>query len=329
MLIAINYHYIRENFIATYPSIFGVTPIQFSEQIDVMSKQLSFVGVSDIIDAIDGKKALPRRAGIITFDDGLAEQFELAWPILQAKGIPAVFFVNTLPIEKHAITATHKIHIIRAHVPQDVIIKTVKSYCEKSSLKFRLPDISRASSAKHYDEPEVARLKYFLNHLVDARAKEDILNDFLAELGFNEKKLSQKLYMSRSQIKSLADSESLGTHGHSHQALGLLSSKEAKDDVQLSICKLHQWTGSRVRVMSYPFGFHDACSRAAATAAHKLGVRFAFTMERAVNRELRFPMFLSRFDINDVMSNGGDLHDKMHSKAVTRSWFRTDQGIPA
>ena len=37
--------------------------------------------------------SLPRRSACITFDDGYANNFELAAPILQSVGVPATFFI--------------------------------------------------------------------------------------------------------------------------------------------------------------------------------------------------------------------------------------------
>ena len=54
MLIAVNYHYIRERFNEPYPSIFGVTPIEFAEQLNVLGTEATFVGASDVLEAIDG-----------------------------------------------------------------------------------------------------------------------------------------------------------------------------------------------------------------------------------------------------------------------------------
>ena len=322
MLIAVNYHYIRERFNEPYPSIFGVTPSEFADQLDAFGTEANFVGASDVVEAINGKGRLPERAVMITFDDGLAEQFELAWPILKAKGIPAVFFVNTKPIEEESITATHKIHIVRAHASTRDILDTIQRFFDEQSLALNLPDASEACLFNRYDKPEAAQLKYFLNYRLDEQLKDDILNACLSDLAFDERDLSRKLYMSRPQLQVLAESDSLGTHSHSHLSLGLLSPEEARNDVELSIRKLHEWTGTTVPAMSYPFGFYDACSQAAADAAQALGVRFAFTMERAANPDLRSPMFLARLSNSDIFPVRSSTNVGHHlEKIITREWF--------
>src|SRR6185437_6964047 len=103
MLVAGNYHYIRPGFEAPYPGIFGVTPPQFESQLARLSKIASFVSSADIVNALESGHPLPENALLITFDDGLKEQFEFALPILDKMGIPAVFYINTSNISESKI----------------------------------------------------------------------------------------------------------------------------------------------------------------------------------------------------------------------------------
>ena len=49
MLTVSNYHYIRENFEAKFPSIFGVTPIFFRQQLLLLKKTGVFIHPNDLI----------------------------------------------------------------------------------------------------------------------------------------------------------------------------------------------------------------------------------------------------------------------------------------
>lgn len=48
------------------------------------------VTVSDLIDYVDGKKTLPQKIVMITFDDGFESVYQLAWPLLQKYQMKAV-----------------------------------------------------------------------------------------------------------------------------------------------------------------------------------------------------------------------------------------------
>ncbi len=323
MLTAINYHYIRERFDTPYPSIFGVTPEDFSLQLDVLGRSACFLGIDDIVDIVDGKRSLPDRSVAITFDDGLKEQYELAWPILQKKGIPAIFYTNTKPIEDNFVTTTHKIHIIRAYKHPEELLKHLQAVLAKEGLELNLPDAHKAQTVYRYDVQEDARLKYFLNHMLEEKHQELLVGQIFRKAGFEQASISNELYMDKSMTAELAGSGCLGTHGHAHRPLGLLDDATALSDFVTSMNKLNDWTGLNVQTLSYPFGFREACSKVVADQAGKMGVKFAFTMERAGNMKIDAPMFMARFSVTDIFAekeprNAEEFWDKVSHAA----WFR-------
>ena len=53
------------------------------------------ISLSAALDCIDAGRALPRRAVVVTFDDGFSDNYTNAYPILQEFAIPACIFVST------------------------------------------------------------------------------------------------------------------------------------------------------------------------------------------------------------------------------------------
>jgi hypothetical protein len=96
MLTVCNYHYIRNNFDSPYSSIFGVTQEQFEHQITQLLKTYKYVTIDALQNDINSILATDENFMLITFDDGLKEQYELALPILKSSNIPAYFFINTI-----------------------------------------------------------------------------------------------------------------------------------------------------------------------------------------------------------------------------------------
>ncbi|MDC0229382.1 polysaccharide deacetylase family protein [Deltaproteobacteria bacterium] len=300
MLIAVNYHYIRDHFDAPFPSIFGVTPKKLISQIDILGSSAKFLSLDDVVDIIDGRQTIPPKAVVISFDDGFREQFELAWPILSAKGIPAIFFVNTKPIEDKFVTNTHKIHILRAYTSPTELMAALKNMLENLGLTLKLPSPLKACKVYKYDSKEDAQLKYFMNYELNDGQREKVVDGCFDRLGFDEGTINQELYMTKSMVAELAKAHALGTHGHAHLPLGQIDDDAAKIDLDSSIQKIMEWTGYRVKALSYPFGFKEACSEVIADQARSHQVRFAFTMERAGNMIIDAPYFMARFSNNDV-----------------------------
>jgi peptidoglycan/xylan/chitin deacetylase (PgdA/CDA1 family) len=58
-----------------------------------LQRQFDVVPLGSLIDAIDSPTAALRRKVVLTFDDGLRNNVEVAYPILARLGLPATFFV--------------------------------------------------------------------------------------------------------------------------------------------------------------------------------------------------------------------------------------------
>ena len=302
MLIAVNFHYIRSSFDYPYPGIHGITPRQLEDQLSLLGTAGVFVSADQIRDAIRGCGSLPERALVVTFDDGLREQYETAWPVLQRMGIPAIFFVNTAPIIHTTISSVHKIHMIRASRAPEQVAELL----HRKARSLGIPIDSQIDDAKvlsqyKYDKLETARLKYLLNFILSPADRDRIMEACFQEVfPDSEARISKELYMDVPQVKALAASACIGTHSHEHLPLGVLPREIAQDQIELAATYLKQWTGEAPFVLSYPYGSIEACTREAGAIARESGIEFAFTLERAANADLQRPMFLARFSSSDV-----------------------------
>jgi peptidoglycan/xylan/chitin deacetylase (PgdA/CDA1 family) len=68
----------------------------FAAQMDYLARnKYSVIRLADIADFLSGKRALPPRAVVITFDDGHVSTYQHAYPVLRQHGFPATFFLYT------------------------------------------------------------------------------------------------------------------------------------------------------------------------------------------------------------------------------------------
>jgi peptidoglycan/xylan/chitin deacetylase (PgdA/CDA1 family) len=71
-----------------------VTPEAFDEQMAYLAYHgYNTVKVMDLVDATEGRKALPQNPVVITFDDGWIDDYVSAFPVLQQYGMIASFFI--------------------------------------------------------------------------------------------------------------------------------------------------------------------------------------------------------------------------------------------
>lgn len=89
----LSYHEIADPGEALIPE-YAVTPTMFVRQIDWLKNNgYNFVSVDDILADHDGRRPLPPKAVLITFDDGYRSMYEHAWPLLRMLKIPSVVAV--------------------------------------------------------------------------------------------------------------------------------------------------------------------------------------------------------------------------------------------
>jgi peptidoglycan/xylan/chitin deacetylase (PgdA/CDA1 family) len=239
---------------------------------------------------------------VVTFDDGLREQYETAWPILQRLSIPAIFFINTAPIVHTRISAVHKIHMIRASFGPTQVVELLHQEASHLGIAMDLLiDDAKVMGQYKYDGLNTARLKYLLNFLLAPSDRDKVIEAcFRRCFPDAEREISKRLYMDVSQVQDLASCGCIGTHGHDHLPLGMLSPEMAREQIDVSAAYLRRWTGEAPVALSYPYGSMEACSLEAGRIAKESGIEFAFTMERAANADLQRPMFLSRFSSSDL-----------------------------
>src|SRR5436305_2720283 len=73
---------------------YSVPPARFARQLESLaSAGWTFVDANTLIRAIAGERQLPRRAVLVTFDDGYEDFLDSALPELTRRRIPAVVFV--------------------------------------------------------------------------------------------------------------------------------------------------------------------------------------------------------------------------------------------
>ena len=90
-VIVLNYHKID-----FYEDPLSVTPTEFANQLNYFKTyNYHIVSLNELYDYLEKDKPLPTKPVIITFDDGYADNYTYAYPLLKKFGYPATIFVIT------------------------------------------------------------------------------------------------------------------------------------------------------------------------------------------------------------------------------------------
>jgi peptidoglycan/xylan/chitin deacetylase (PgdA/CDA1 family) len=296
MLSVSNYHYIREDFTAKYPSIFGVTPRAFEQQLILLKNKGEFIKTSDLKTNYEEVIRSKDNYFLVTFDDGLKEQYENSLPILGKLNIDALFFVNSINSQENSVTTVHKIHLLRSILSPKEFWKQLFKF-----KKFYFSNIEKTKIYKCYrfDDKESAEIKYILNFKMPFLERELFIND-LFKIYFIEEEAFKSLYMTDEQILQIANKGYLGSHSHSHFPLGLLSDNEIKFELEHSKKYLEKLTNTSIEIISYPYGTSEACTDNVIEFSEKAGYTIGFTTKLGVNTKVNNMLSLNRYDCNDL-----------------------------
>ncbi|MFT7774338.1 polysaccharide deacetylase family protein [Roseateles sp.] len=181
---------------------------------------------------------LPSRPLCITFDDGYADNREVALPILQRHGLSAAFFISTGFLDG-------------GRMWNDSLIETVRA-CLLSELDLEALELGRypLGSAQQKRQAAQALIRQVKYQPVARRLE---LCELIAERAGVE--LPTDLMMSSAQVVELHRAGmQIGAHTLSHPILASLDEADARAEVLGSKEWLEQLLGERVGLFAYPNG---------------------------------------------------------------------------
>ena len=200
----------------------------------------SCFNVISLIDAVRHTRAgtLPPRAACITFDDGYADNAEIALPILQKHGLHATFFVATGFLNGGRMWNDTLIELVR-HAPGE----TVDAAC----IGLGTYPVATIEQKQAAIRALIGKLKYvpFAERVVQ-------VNRLAAEVG---SVMSDDLMMNTAQLQTLhrAGME-IGAHTVNHPILACIAPDEARQEIARGKAELEAMIGDTVRVFAYPNG---------------------------------------------------------------------------
>ena len=75
----------------------------FEAQMAELARKHAVLSLDEVLDHYRSRRPFPRRAVHVTFDDGYADNYKHALPILSRHSVPATFFLTTGPIDSGAL----------------------------------------------------------------------------------------------------------------------------------------------------------------------------------------------------------------------------------
>ncbi|MCG3130611.1 MAG: hypothetical protein FLDDKLPJ_01376 [Phycisphaerae bacterium] len=257
--LVVMYHYVGARDGRDAAGIRGISPSHFEDQLDDLSRWGEPTSWSALLDALSSGRPLPRRAFLLTFDDGLRDHVEIVAPILGERRLAGVFFASGRTLTGGGMCAAHQVHLLLNALPDATLLDAVRTRTREAGLRIDPATGEDGELDRYaYEEPARARLKHLLHHQIPILERDRILDDlFRAHVG-DPRTWAQRWYLSGRDARELdAAGHTVGGHGFSHEPLIRLSCDDADADVRRCAAVLTDLLGPAQRPFSYPFGALD------------------------------------------------------------------------
>ena len=232
------------------PGMF-VTPESFRLHVNILSQYFDIIHLSEWPEFKRTYKQGTRRACAITFDDGWADNYEFAFPVLQESGIPATIFI-----------VSDMVGTKQSFWPER-LARTVTSIAQNMPARWSHPDLEwLKQSATSYGFGTLPPTQQELTELI-AHAKslpdEEVtarLDSITTELDLADVQHSPSL-LSWEQLAEMTNSGLIkaGSHTCHHIRLNKTTAAEVVDrEVIASKNLIEQQTGQKVDTFCFPNG---------------------------------------------------------------------------
>ncbi|HEX7116981.1 MAG TPA: polysaccharide deacetylase family protein [Steroidobacter sp.] len=268
-----------------------VRPETFARQMAFLRRHFKLLSVEDLERCFAEGKPLPSRSCLVTFDDGWADNYEYALPILREQNVPAVIFLATDYIGTDACFWQER--VTRS------LYNAVQAGGAAGALAERYvgPDIRSKSPAEQ---------RFLVRQAVDklkhrpAEEIQQLERELKAALASSPGASSRGAdrFMTWSQVSELARSSrvTLGAHGCSHTPLTSLDQAQVSCELEESRSRIAQAVGRPITCIAYPNGnFDDKVLELTRRAGYALG----FTTDKGSVGVEDHPLALRRINIHE------------------------------
>lgn len=181
---------------------------------------------------------LPARAAAITFDDGYADNHDIALPLLKKHGLPATFFIATGFLNGGTMW-------------NDTIIESIRSCpsscLDLSPLELGIHPIEKSEQQQEAIQSIIGKIKYLP---IGERIE---LTEHIAKLAGVQ--LPTDLMMSSRQVQNMRrEGMQIGAHTVSHPILATTDRETAISEIQRSKQFLEELLNEPISLFAYPNG---------------------------------------------------------------------------
>lgn len=250
--------------------IISASPAAFDWQLDYLQRNFSVLPFEAVLDCARQGKPLPPNTAVITFDDGYRDNFDLAFPILQRRGLPAtIYLITGLIGTERAMWWDDVAYLLQSSTAKSVLVPGIGS--------MKLATIQDRLHARE------ALRRYFKT--LPANQHDDVLDQLRRKLFSSAEPASRpRAFMTWDEVKEMQQNcISFGAHTHTHSILSHVSIEQAEREIDESKSIVAYQTGQPVRLFAYPNGRQGDFNDQTRALVCQQGIEAAVTLMHGSN----------------------------------------------
>jgi peptidoglycan/xylan/chitin deacetylase (PgdA/CDA1 family) len=253
----------------------------FRGQMDLVARHFNAVSLDDVLLFLKGKKTLPPRAVVITFDDGYADNYLAAQNILSPLGIPAVFYVTVDCVERQRLPWPSLLR-------HAFLISKKASWSEVAGAVWPLTSTEQRIQAFDRASEHCSKLS--------GVPQDQYVESLRQELEAAPPRPAQRLMMTWEEVRGLARiGHTVGSHTMTHSNLAYVTEKDVRTELLDAKNKLEQELAAPIVHFSYPCpALQPHWRDSTVSASREIGYQTAVTTNGGLVRRHDDPLRLRR-----------------------------------
>src|SRR5262245_15933111 len=237
----------------------------------------------------------PRRAVVLTFDDGYRDNHDKLLPILKKRGATATVFVQTGPMAGRLNWLHHYFWILHRVGPQELGRRLAQANgAGKPELAQKLAALPDDPVAAEY------QLKRLLKYEVSAAERDRLLAETFRAIGGDEAALARSVWLGPEECRALDQAGvEIGAHTVNHLVLSSLDRRQQREEIEGSLRDLRSWLGHDVPSFAYPYGRSWDYNADTLAVLQELSVRSAITAMPGLNEPSTERLQLRRLPVSE------------------------------
>jgi peptidoglycan/xylan/chitin deacetylase (PgdA/CDA1 family) len=299
-VLTLNYHRIGDGSKSVFDrGLWSAGVEEFSDQLRFCKGELDLIGPDQLERALSAPSG---RYGLITFDDGYRDNYEIAFPILRQQRVPATFFVTTGFIDDRRLAWWDEI-----------------AWIVRSSRQSRIESSRWLPTPVVFDEPSRERAVGALLHaykLLPSAETSEYLDAVAAAAGTGRCQLPLGgEWMTWEMLRKMRDAGmTIGGHSVTHPVLARANRERQQWEIAECAKRLKFELGEPMRYFAYPVGSATAFNQVTRDCLREAGVQFAFSY---------YGGFRTFSDWDDL-----DVRRVAIEVEITPDWFRAIVVLP-